>query len=233
MSGALPAFQYWNPNDKEPISQEYFFGDGGISENTGVAALLARKIDNIVLFITEPFDPTPISTKACEKVQRKFGHNQMAKLFGAPILQDGAEEPFYDATTQFFKTDDFMRYGGLKDQLNAKKANLEPIIVTGTYDVLQNKHFGIEGGWQATITWVIVDTCKEFNGSLSGSFFENGKDGKMIKDLENFPAICTFEQNVPNLIQLTKNQANLLASQAYWMTLHNPEIIETLSHRDL
>lgn len=227
LSKALPAFNYWNPNDKDVLTQQYFFGDGGISENTGVAALLARKITNIVLFITEPFDSKPISGRACEKKQRLFGHNQMAKLFGAPILKDGKEDPYYDATTQFFKTDDFLKQNGLRDQLVAKKAKLEPVIVTGTYDVQQNKHFGIEGGWQTTITWVIVDTCKDFNDKIDSSLKNN--DGTLITELDNFPAICTFLQNKKHLIQLTNPQANLLASQAYWMASNSPEIKVTLS----
>jgi len=227
LSKALPAFNYWNPNDKKLLTQQYYFGDGGISENTGVAALLARKIDNIVLFITEPFDLTPVSHRKCEASQRSFGHNQMAKLFGAPVAKKGVEDPYYDATTQFFNTDDFLKQGGLRDQLVAKKAKLEPVIVTGTYDVLQNKHFGIEGGWQATITWVIVDTCKEFNDKIDPSLKNN--DGSLIKEIDNFPVICTFGQNKKHLIQLTNPQANLLASQAYWMASNSPDVKATLS----
>jgi len=227
LSKALPAFNYWNPNDKKMITQQYYFGDGGISENTGVGALLARKIDNIVLFITEPFDLTPLTHRKCEAGQRSFGHNQMAKLFGAPISKKGIEDPYYDATTQFFKTDDFLKAGGLRDQLIEKKANLEPVIVTGTYDVQQNKHFGIEGGWQATITWVIVDTCKEFNDQIDASL--KNSDGSLIKEIDNFPVLCTFGQNLTHLIQLTNPQANLLASQAYWMAKNSPDVKTTLS----
>lgn len=224
LSKALPAFNYWNPNDKEMLTQQYYFGDGGISENTGVAALLARGVDNIVLFITEPFDLTPVSHRKCEAGQRSFGHNQMAKLFGAPIAKKGDLEPCYDATTQFFKTEDF---AGLRDDLIRLKAEGKPVIVTGTYDVQQNKHFGIQGGWQATITWVIVDTCKEFNDQIDPSLKNN--DGTLIKELDNFPAICTFGQNLGHLIQLTNPQANLLASQAYWMASNSPDVKATLS----
>ncbi len=227
----LPAFNYWNPaDDKEGfplMTQNYLFGDGGISEDTGLASLLARKVKNIVLFITEPFDINAITDKTCEIEQRHYGYNQIARLFGAPIYSKVKDsdppqyniESSYDAFQQFFKTEDFE---SLKTKLATAKADNMPIVVTETYEVQTNTRFGIKNGWKAIITWVVVDTCPAFNEGLAMGGIYDPETGKFkIPGLENFPAICTFEQNGPPplhpLIQLTPAQANLLANQAYWM----------------
>ena len=231
LTAYLPAFNYWNPADYEPgvplLTQNYLFGDGGISEDTGLASLLARKVENIVLFITEPFDVNAISDKTCEIEQRHYGFNQIARLFGAPVYVkvEGSNPPeyqlesSYDAFQQFFKTEDFK---GLEMKLSEAKANNAPIVVTDAYDLVANQRFGVEDGWEVTITWVVVDTCLAFNEGLAhGDIYDSEKGKFKIPGLENFPAICTFEQNGPAplnpLIQLTPAQANLLANQAYWM----------------
>ena len=228
----LPAFEYWNPvNTELSTTQEYLFGDGGIAEDTGISPLLARKVENIVLFITEPFDTTPISDKKCEVEQRYFGYNQIAQLFGAPIYKKNKStnqyylEPAYDPASKFFDTSNFK---GLSDALMAAKKDGAPIVVQQTYDVQQNLRFGVEGGWKTTVTWVVVDTCKGFNEGLPSDVYHQNKF--VVEGLENFPAICTFGQNTEKhggietvqLIQLTNAQANLLANQAYWM-LHGDE----------
>jgi len=228
----LPQFNYWNPadlNEKQPtdalMTQPYLFGDGGISENTGISALLARKVENVVLFITEPYDITPVSTKSCEQGQRYFGYNQMAHLFGAPYYKKNGsgEHVLVDAYQPFQKFFKFEDYADVQTQLINAKKNNGPVIITKTLEVQQNLRFGIEGGWNVNVTFVVVDTCDGFNHSLDSSVYSNGKF--VPEELENFPAVCTFGQNMKGdiptksdpLIQLTPAQANLLANQAYWM----------------
>ena len=226
----FPAFDYWNPADKDqgnPLkTQQYLFGDGGITEDTGIASLLARKVENIVLFITEPFDTKPISTKKCEKTQRTFGYNQIAQLFGVQKVKESEPKPYtfglsvaQNLPGQFFKTEDFT---GLQQALTTAKDNKEAIVVTQAYEVLENDGFGVEGNWNVNVTWVIVDTCPEFNqGLVPGGIYDSETGKFTIDGLENFPAICTFEQNKGYVIQLTPAQANLLGNQAYWMVATN------------
>ena len=243
----LPAFNYWNPKSKSMgTTHQYLYGDGGITENTGVSPLLRRHIKNIVLFVTEPLDVATLSNRKCEREQRLFGHNQMAGLFGAAKLQYDKKTKTYipvsddDSPYQFFYETDFQP---LADELNAAKAAGGPITVTKTHKVKENLRFGVEGGWDVNITWVIVDSCLDFNKSLDKSLFHKEEDGKgnvvdgffVPEELNNFPAICTFLQNAKldnilnaHLIQLTNAQANLLASQAYWMVKNSDEVKKAL-----
>jgi hypothetical protein len=134
-----------------------------------------------------------------------------------------------DSPYQFFATADFVP---LAEELDAAKKKGGPIVVTKKHHVLENLRFGIQGGWDVNVTWVIVDSCLDFNKELDKTLFEKeyASDGKTVigghfvpEELNNFPSLCTFLQNPgplhldPHLIQLTNAQANLLASQAYWM----------------
>ena len=132
----------------------------------------------------------------------------------------------------------------MKQSLTEAKKASGPIVVQGSYTVKENKRFGIQGGWTTHITWVVVDTCENFNTQLDSSLYANGKF--VPEELNNFPAICTFLQNpkeghlkigvgkfhidksYPYLIQLTNAQANLLAAQGYWMVQNSLAVKQAL-----
>jgi hypothetical protein len=230
----LPAFYYWNDSNIQPQhkANKYLYGDGGILEDTGLSSLLLRKINNIVLFITEPFDITPISNRKCEKTQRIFGYNQIARLFGADTYKKNKFSSSYFLKSpvknrvQFFEKKDFE---GLSKELMQCKKDGKPIIVTQSYIVKENKRFGIEGGNSVNVTWVVVDACKDFNTNLPTDVYNQQKNKFQLSSLNNFPALCAFKQNKHKAIELTLPQANLLANQAYWMTRHSDSIKKALS----
>jgi hypothetical protein len=244
----LPHYKYWNAESKKASDTHTFlYGDGGITENTGISPLLRRKVQNIVLFITEPLDVKPLTDRYMERVQRMFGHNQFAGLFGADkVKYDKYTQSYYyvgneDCPYKFFLKEDFQ---GIANDLQTAKDNGGPIVVTKNLAVQDNSHFGIEGGWNVNVTFVVIDTCLEFNASLDKSLYVPVKDslglitgGHFTKEeINNFPAIATFFQNAKGttklellespLIQLTNAQANLLACQAYW-TVKNSDVIQS------
>lgn len=234
----LPKFEYWNPNSKKfDDTNQFLYGDGGITENTGISPLLRRHVQNIVLFITEPLDVKPLSDRPCERSQRQFGHNQFAGLFGAPKKKYNKTTGKYDLipnTDSPYKFFEEAEFAPIAAELDTLKAKGGPIVVTKRLAVQKNLHFGIEGGWFTNVTFVVIDTCTQYNEQLDKSLYS---DGKFVpKELNNFPAICTFLQNAKeedlwnaHLIQLTNAQANLLASQAYWMVKNSPQIKNALT----
>ena len=243
----LPRYDYWNPkSDKLGDTHEFLYGDGGITENTGISPLLRRGVKNIVLFITEPLDVKPLTDRYFERGQRMFGHNQFAGLFGADkVKYDKYTQTYYNVNNDdcpyiFFKKDEFAT---IQSELQAAKDKGGPITVTKSLAVQDNPRFGIVGGWNANVTFVVMDTCLKFNASLDKSLYVPDEDSTGLitgghfthEEINNFPAICTFFQNAKGtslkdlaeapLIQLTNAQANLLACQAYW-TVQNSKVIQ-------
>ena len=51
----IPQFNYWpvaGVEGKEDVpTYDYTFGDGGVLDNTGILALLARRVQNIIVFV--------------------------------------------------------------------------------------------------------------------------------------------------------------------------------------
>lgn len=215
----FPQFNYWNLSD--PASNgthKYNFGDGGILEDTGVTALLRRRVECMAVFLTNPFDTeNPIDPNdKNEMTERYYGYNQVACLFGQPIYNTQPGHDFGKLITDPYQRTVFdpVQFEELKNQLQTSKKTGGPIFASGTYSVQSNEMFGVEGSWSCRIIWMCVDTCTDFNRRLPSSIGEQiGQPG----ELQDFPVVKVFYQNKRYVIQLTPVQANMLGNFAYWM----------------
>ena len=221
----FPQFKYWNPSDSDlPKTPTYNFGDGGLIEDTGVVSLLRRKVANIAVFLTEPFDTNPKSNEPKDMEERYYGYNQVASLFGQPIyntkkgccygklIRDPIDRTVFDPS----------QFEELKNGLQKAKKNGGPIYVYGKYKVVTNRMFGVdvEGYSHCNIIWMCVDTCTNFNKKLPDPVKKKiGKPG----ELQDFPVVKVFDQNIGHIIQLTRPQAYLLENFAYWMVFGDPK----------
>jgi hypothetical protein len=215
----FPQFKYWNPSDSDsPKTHTYNFGDGGILEDTGVVSLLRRKVKYIAVFLTSPFDTEkPVDPHdSGEMLERYYGYNRVACLFGQPIYNTKRGPDYGKIIPDPYRRTVFDpdQFEDLKNQLQTSKDNGGPIFACGKFKVMENKMFGVEGGWDCCIIWVCADTCTNFNSELPPPIRDQlGKPG----ELGDFPVVKVFFQNSGHVIQLTAPQANLLGNFAYWM----------------
>lgn len=241
----LPKFNYWNPAEfkadpQTPKTEELFFGDGGILENTGVISMLLRSLENIAVFISQPvylgedFDP-----KKGPNVMELFGYNEIACLFGEELLGTEKETQGDGTIVVLTKTKDpvnrqvFDNSNGEFDDLisafKSARATKSPLIYHHTLKVIDNKLFGIrlnDGTYEANMVWSAIDTWEAFNEALPTDISNQiGQPGQ----LEDFPAVKVFGENKGHVIQLTPMQANLLGSYGYDLVTKNVGIYEMLT----
>ena len=232
----LPKFNYWNPSQglqeagAEQISVEsYFYGDGGIIEDTGVVSLLLRKVTNVAMLLTEP---VYFEGDTDDMAYRVFGYNQIAMLFGADLLSlvDVGGEKVLKRNPDKYNRQVFDNSAGQFEQLlqnlKAARDNGKAEIVSDTFQVVDNELFGVKGGWDCQVIWSVVDTCTDYQGLLPADIQD--QIGKAGSQLQNFPQIKVFEENAGHVIQLTAKQANMLGSQAYWMLMDRADTFKQI-----
>lgn len=226
----FPNFEYWNPLESgTPQTQSYNFGDGGIIEDTGVVPLLARGVQQIAVFLTEPVlfpgqsgEPGPEDAGFEE---RAFGYNQIACLFGAQLIDVKASQ----LQNQVVYTNDvFPRqvfdnssndFKNLISALQTARGNGGPVTSQITLNVIANTFFGVTGGYSAEIMWVAVDNCHNWTNALVPSV----QQAMQVPEYQDFPMVKVFDQNRGHVIELTTGQANQLGNIAYWMVMQNSQ----------
>lgn len=230
--GCFPQFNYWNPFNVAQGTQQYDFGDGGIVEDTGITPLLARGVQNIAAFLTEPvFFPATDSVSMDGFKERAFGYNQIASLFGQKTINGDASAKAgslvwkdADLTRQVFDSSQFSTLlGNLSDARNGNGA----MVVKMTMTVLQNNLFGITpvDNYQPTVIWSVVDKSNDWIKELK-------PDVKawmaLMPELKDFPEVEVFGQNIGSVIKLTPGETNQLANFGYWMVKQNQDLFQSV-----
>ncbi|MBS7563040.1 hypothetical protein KHS38_01370 [Mucilaginibacter sp. Bleaf8] len=233
MLGCFPQFNYWNPFNLQQGTHQYDFGDGGCIEDTGITPLLARGVQNIATFLTEPvFFPGTDIVGCAGFAERVFGYNQIAGLFGQPLIDRTQSkntgqvvyvQPVSNAN-QVFESNEFQPL--LTSLLNTR-ASGGPMVVSMQMTVVANGVFGITPttDYQPQVIWSVVDTSTNWANQLPAAVTSWIKSQSSLSD---FPEVEVFVQNFGDIIKLTPAQTNLLADFAYWMVMTNENLFKNV-----
>lgn len=201
----FPEFRYWPVvSIGDVTTKEYEIGDGGILENLGVMPLLARKVENIIVFV-----------------------NTKDELTGTGLgLINTSIPPLFGQTPGFETNHVFAagRYEILVEGLLAAKNAGETVLFRDRYKVLENPHFGIEGGWEVNVLWVYNERVPKWEQKLPAEI--RGMIG--TSSLANFPHYRTFFQNPPAFIDLSAKQTQLLAHLSCWNVINKAEVFHSM-----
>ena len=243
----FPQFNYWNPKeptDKAPATNLYDFGDGGCIEDTGVTALLARGVENIAMFLTEPvlFYPNNCQVEPSSPLfaELAFGYNQIAELFGDQPIDVAASQnanaivlnPANPQTQVFDDTNSSNNFQAVLTALYNAKTQGNPTtggpVMTEpmTMNVLANSFFGINNAYEATVVWSVVDTCDSWIKALSSDVTTAMTNA--APEFTDFPEVQVFQQNPKTVIKLTPGQTDMLTNLAYWMVMTNQSYFNTI-----
>jgi hypothetical protein len=201
----FPEFKHWPLVAIGEVSaKEYEIGDGGILENLGVTPLLARKVENIIAFI-----------------------NTKDELTGSGIgLINTSIPPLFGQTLGFQTNHVFpaAQYEKLVDGLLAAKKAGGTVMFRDRYEVIENVHFGIEGGWGVNVLWVYNERVSAWEQKLPAEIRRLIGAGS----LANFPHYCTFFQNPPAVTDLSAKQTQMLAHLSCWNVVNNAEVFYSM-----
>lgn len=200
----LPEFKHWPLSDTGKIrAREYAFGDGGILENLGVMPLLMRKVDRIIIFV---------NTKDELGGRKDEINTSIPPLFG--------QVPSF-GLNHVFPTD---QYDALVEGFQAAKEAGATVMFRDRYRVKENRHYGIEGGWEADVLWVYNERVPAWEKNLRADI----RRLIGVGSLGNFPHYKTFFQNPPAVIDLSAKQVHMLAHLSCWNIIENQNLFRAM-----
>jgi len=247
LAGALAdyaAVSYINPDEQLwPVTAEgqremsYQLGDGGIIENAGLLPMLQRGAKKVVWLINtdtglldgfdwcgpEPkkrdFDPNAKPVKITNQLSDKFGFG-----ISAPTG--------YLLNNKVFHSAHLAEVGC---ELQQKKQKLFPAVLRKKMTVLPNSWWGIKGGYQVDMLFVYLERSKRFEAHIKDQKLkyeiEKGAQGKGGL-FNHYPFFkTTFQNGVPELIQYTNEQVNLLAALGEYYVKHNKNLFADMLKR--
>ena len=195
------------------------FGDGGIVDNTGIMALLERKLPNIVVFSNHQSKPVVTNGKLSldDSVQRHF------EGFHPEMKVEVFSKDVYEMMSKSFI--ECMEKG-------------EPMVWVGkNIPVLENRTCGVEKHTLPMIVWFYLHKSENFVDQLHPSMIDavTGNPSKVDKGVAWLPA--PFQNHLPlvnhivsnhfsdfphyntvSKLTLTNAEANLLSTYTNWAT---------------
>jgi hypothetical protein len=215
----LPSYPCWpvgNPAAAKNAASPFEFADGGSLEDTGIAALLARGLPNIIAFVN---GSTPLTQTDSGEIVLD---SQVQLLFGVtPTAESLRRKEIYrkaipndDVTfTQVFNTAD---YGALAAGLWAANSAGGPAMFTQTLTTVPNANFGVES-YSVRVLWVYNTPVQNWYNLLDDEM-------QWLVDFTlNFPNYDTVLQ-----LNLTATEVNLLANLSCWNLQTNADMVLAL-----
>jgi hypothetical protein len=220
----FPEFRHWSvdrdeykqaPERVRRIADEFQHGDGADMDNLALTPLLARKTENIIVFIN--------SESIFQKPDAGCG--------------DMSEDHLTDDVISYFResgvlihnvvfADDENGLASICEGFAARQVAGEPLVYCQDYNVLENERHMISP-YRTSICWVHLDRTDRWIEQLDANA------GELVSDLrnsegsfENFPHYLTFAEQGGSLIDLNRERVIALSNLAAWTVFESAEYIE-------
>lgn len=223
----------------ERKARETLHGDGGHMDNFGLMQLLARKVQNILVFINTqtPFCKDK-DAESCAKVPIVSNGKYDIKANSEKLLDDLVilfNMQFKEGGNHDNKILAEKELNNIISAFTEQKRRNLPLVYCGNYKITKKgdtadsvDKYLIED-YDTNICWVYLDRNENYidqvkkNTMLSQKFRDNleGKEG----EFKDFPNYKTFLENA-SIIDLSPEQVNLLGNFTTWSLLRCGETIE-------
>jgi len=226
----LPEFLYWPVISGSQKAMPFQMGDGGDIDNTGILAMLQRKVLKLVWLVNTDVKITDTEDFcSLEKFGLPYGFsyhgkvtNQMTDKFGYGEDND----QLHLSKNQVFAHADFLPFVCAFQTL--KKAG-KPTVHEASLVTLPNEWWGIQGGMKIELIAIYNDKCESFERSLPVDTQNALRSRGNFAYFPNFKTL--FENGLGHKISLSKAQINLLAAQTEYFVRHNEAMFRKLLHR--
>jgi hypothetical protein len=219
-SEVFPAFHHVTLNSgpgRNIVTEEIGHGDGGLGDNLGIMALLARGVRNILVFdnsVTKLVENNDDFKSLFFPVGPPdgSGNKTLNRVFWCSDRKEEGCTPTEPGTY----------YKMLIDALAARRdAGKAQVYCAGPWKVRANDHYrvaAIEDG--VNVCWFYTSSSSAWESTLPPQFLNMVRGLDKTKEgqhFENFPWLATFGQNKTHVIQLTTPQVNLLSNLTAWI----------------
>ncbi|MFK7799335.1 MAG: hypothetical protein AB8E82_17930 [Aureispira sp.] len=223
----IPKYHYWPvAHLEEPRNQAAvnWFADGGNIEDTGVNALLTRKVSTVVAFVHAAEDLVQQDNGII------FVDYQVAALFGYMPLGDSAHYvPYKDAgkisaanagfqNNQVFPSEAF---AAVQNGLWEAKQAGGPVIYAQQLTTVENAIFEVDAGEEVTVVWVYLNNAENWWNQLTPELQE--KLNKHSKQFKTFPNYSTGKQ-----LHLDAAEVNLMAHLTCWNLIQDEYVLPSV-----
>ncbi|GLI69462.1 hypothetical protein VaNZ11_014078 [Volvox africanus] len=200
--------------------------DGGGYDLYGIYPALRRQVPNIMVF--------NCNGKPLDTLDAFSSDKDLPSLFGCTNDRE------FDTQRQVFKSECF---NNLFRALRKKSRAGEAPVHVDDYEVLENKHMGIKGGWTARVMWVMNERMSRFEamlpeavrnqipppptteGELPEGFQAVSRMARALFEkatTKAYPYVDTFFMKYePDLV-------SLMANHAAWMLVSNEKLVKTM-----
>ena len=218
----IPNYDMWTPL-QPGVTTNVPVGDGGFFENTGVIALVQRRMSHIIGFVNTA---EPVYNADAPDDCRMI--TDIALLFGLPYgeCNPGCCVDHVLATPHVFDTS---QLAGFYQQLRDSFKRGGPTYAHAKLNVIDNEALGIKGGWVADVLLLVLAPSTTWENQLQPQLREAVRQGRVDKKgpFANFPNYKTSLQNTGKVFELTTAQVNLMANYTEWC-ITCPDIVAVL-----
>jgi len=213
-------------------ARELPHGDGGDIDNLALLPLLARQVQNILVFVNTgtPFRPShyggePVSATRIggepvspEHIGGFAEHSHMVddviSLFTS--IGDLQYNTVFDNGTE--------ELGKLATAFRERQERGEPLVHCQTYRVMDNPRQSI-AAYQPNICWVYLERAADWVEQISepGELTEELRSG--TGKFENFPHYRTFGEQGPLFIDLDQERVHAMSNLTAWTAFESAEYV--------
>ena len=203
LTSLIPTCNLWCLTDPN-ITKNSYYGDGGITDNTGILALVSRKIKKIISF-QSPGSFLPEKKDDIEKNSDFV--TRFSSLYGTATSSTFTYNP---NSHQIFESN---KYSDLAEQLSIKRVD-NVVYAKQKLKVLPNLQNGVEGNYELELLIIMVQPNEIFNSQLPN--YISSQFNNIESNLYNFPNYPDAELK-DEVIDYSIYKSNLLISFIYWL----------------
>jgi hypothetical protein len=214
----VPVYRYWPVLDTgtgRDGAWPYIVGDGGNLEDTGIAALLRRRVPRIIAFVN-----AERSLALDSLLDQVIIDGQVPPLFGlAPAAPGQPYRPYPADATSPFRFDQVFPAARFEELLHGlwdgHRSGGSAICQQTSLPVLPCPRLGVAGGFTVDVLWVYTNPVTSWKAALHESVRFN-MDVLHHIEFRTFPNYDTILQ-----LRLTPQQVNLLAHLSCWNVIND------------
>lgn len=222
LDSLVPRVTYWPVSADHHEARVFQVGDGWILDNSGLLALLQRRVGRIVWLVQNGV-PINHDVDFCTSSPRDH-YTGLAPATLTALFGYGLDTPrtHYSKNQVFSSEECLPLLCALQTELLAGRSP----VVAREHMVLPNSWWGIKGGWNVTVVYVYNDKAANFFTHLPEETQEHINQNE---HLSAFPFFNSVNQN-SDVTAYTNAQVNLLAASSEYAIRESADIFRDVLH---
>ncbi len=219
-NAGFPELHHWPITNEEnyyPENEDFIHGDGGNIDNIGLMPLLARKVDNIIVFINTQ-----------ENFDSGYSNADIPSFAMYQDLQDYFKYNNKRPKNIIFDTKELTK---LYNAFESRKKSGEPLVYCQKYKIKENLFYGItkDESYTPKICWFYNDKASKWVDEIRNNPYLGTEKNKILKEekkYEHIPHSFTFLEHW-SLIDRNNRDVNSESNIGSWSVCESANLLST------